>query len=164
MHHRLATVSILVIRLQQCGAALRHGGPGVDLLVLPEHSLHGEAFLADVALVRPLSSVRADVLPQPGPSGEASAADVTHKLPRPLVEHLVVLQLLGGGEIFVAQEAAVKSCLLSICSYNSDHIILLLRMFQQVFLQQARPVEALGAQRAGMRLLPGVEPHVVPEG
>ena len=37
-------------------------------------------------------------------------------------------------------------------------------VFLQVFPQQARPVEALAAQRAGVRLLSRVEPHVVPEG
>lgn len=94
----------------------RHGGaaclPAVDLLVLPEHSLHGEPLLADVALERPLSGVRPHVLPQPGRSGETSAADIAHELQRPLVELLVLLQLLGGGEIFVAQEAAMRRFLL----------------------------------------------------
>lgn len=85
----------------------------MDLLVLPEHSLHGEPLLADVALERPLSGVRPGVLPQPGRSGEASAADLAHKLQRPLVELLVLPQLLAGGEIFVAQEAAVRRLLLT---------------------------------------------------
>lgn len=84
--------------------------PAVDLLVLPEHSLHGEAFLADVALERSLSGVRPHVFAQPGRSGEASAADVA--LQDGLVELQVLLQLLSGGEVFVAQEAAMRRFLL----------------------------------------------------
>lgn len=80
----------------------------MDLLVLPEHSLHGEAFLADVTLKRPLPGVRPHVLLQPRPSGETPAADVADELQRPLVELPVLLQLLGGGEIFEAQEAATR--------------------------------------------------------
>ena len=94
----------------------RHGGavslPAVDLLVLPENSLHGESFLADVTLERSLSGVRPLVLPQPGGSAEALAADVAHELQCPLVELQVLLQLLRGGEIFEAQEAAMKRFLL----------------------------------------------------
>lgn len=94
----------------------RHGGapslPAVDLLVLPEHSLHGESFLADVTLERSLSGVRPLVFRQPGGSAETLAADVARKLQRPLVELQVLLQLLHGGEIFEAQEAAMKRFLL----------------------------------------------------
>lgn len=79
--------------------------PAVDLLVLPQHSEHGEALHADVALVRPLSGVRPHVLFQPGRSAELSAADVAGELLRPLVELLVLLQLLSRGEVLLAQEA-----------------------------------------------------------
>lgn len=94
----------------------RRGGvaslPAVDLLVLPEHSLRGEALPADGTLERPLSGVRPHVFLQPRRSREASAADVAHELQRPLVEPLVLLQLVGSGEIFVAQEAALRRFLL----------------------------------------------------
>lgn len=50
------------------------------------------------------------MLPQPGGSAETLAADVA--LQRPLVELQVLLQLLHGGEIFEAQEAAMKRFLL----------------------------------------------------
>ena len=80
----------------------------VDLLVLPEHSLHGESLLADGALKRFLSGVRPDVLAQPGRSGETSATGVAAEVQHPLVEVLVQLQPLSGGEPLVAQEAAMR--------------------------------------------------------
>lgn len=49
------------------------------------------------------------------------------------------------------------------CTSSLDHSVFL-GMPLQVFPQQARPVEALAAQRAAVRLLSRVEPHVVPEG
>ena len=86
--------------------------PAVDLLVPLEHSPHGEALPADITLERSLSGVRPHVLPQPGAFGETPAADVAGERQRPLVELQVLLQLLGGGEILVAQEAAMRRFLL----------------------------------------------------
>lgn len=86
--------------------------PAVDLLMFPEHSLHREPLLADGTLERSLSSVRPHVFPQPRRPGETSTADVAHELQRPLVEQLVLLQLVSGREIFVAQEGAMSCFLL----------------------------------------------------
>lgn len=84
------------------GAALF---PAVDLLMLPQHSEHREALHADVALVRPLSGVRAHVLLQPRRSAKLSAADATGELLRPLVELPVLQQLLHRQEVLLTQEA-----------------------------------------------------------
>lgn len=89
--------------------------------MLPEDSLQGEAFLADVALERSLSGVRPHVILQVGRSGETSAADVAHELQRPLVEQLVLSQLLCGGEVFLTQEAAMRRFLLT-SDTITDHL------------------------------------------
>lgn len=73
--------------------------------MLPQHSEHREALHADVALVRPLSGVRAHVLLQPRRSAELSAADATGELLRPLVELPVLQQLLHRQEVLLTQEA-----------------------------------------------------------
>ena len=97
--------------------------PAVNLLVLPEHSLHGEPFLADVALEWSLSRVGPHVLLQPGRPGEATAADVAGELWRPLVELLVLLQLLSGREVFLAQEAAVR-CFPLVLNTMCEHLVM----------------------------------------
>lgn len=131
--------------------------------MLPQHSEHREALHADVALVRPLSGVRAHVLLQPRRSTELSAADATGELLRPLVELPVLQQLLHRQEVLLTQEAVKIHLPLSVNTFDFDHLDLL-GVLLQVFPQQTRPVEALAAQRAGVRLLPRVQPHVIPEG
>ena len=79
--------------------------------MLPQHSLSRESLLADVALERLLAGVGPHVVGQPGRPGESSPADVAGELQRGVEEPFVLLQLLGGGEISLAEEA-VKSLIL----------------------------------------------------
>lgn len=82
---------------------------GVDLLVLLQNLPCGEAVLADVALVRSLPGVGPEVDSQVSGSTEKTAADVAGAAQHPLVELLVLLQLLSTGEVLMTQEAAVRS-------------------------------------------------------